>query len=202
MNYFPDNRGVTLLEVMLAIGISILFMTGITGIMIFSFRSNKIVWEQLYTQNEGRRVTRDFSRELRSAAASSVGGYPLVEASSTEIIFYSNIDSDSARERVRYFLDGVTLKKGVLKPSGNPLTYNPANEIISEAAHDVANGANPVFRYYGENFSGSENPLSSPVDVAAVRVVSFYLQLEEDPRASPAPFNIETKVNIRNLKNN
>lgn len=196
------TKGLTLVEVLVSIGIFTLIIGAMTTIFLSSLKSNKIVWEQLETQNEGRFVTQTIARELREAAVSSIGGYPLAEASSTEIIFYANIDDDVYRERVRYFLTGTTLRKGVIKPSGSPLVYSSASEVFTDMAHDVANGADPIFSYYDENFTGSENPLAQPVNVTSVRSVRIALEMEEDPHASPVPFHIETKVEIRNLKSN
>ena len=102
----------TLVELLVSIGIFLLLGAAITGFVAYAWHGRLVVWEALSTQNEGRRVVRDFTNELRSATQSSVGGYALEKAASQEIIFYSNIDTDSWRERVRYFLSSTsTLKK-------------------------------------------------------------------------------------------
>jgi len=204
MNFNLNNKGLTLLEVVVAMGIFTLIIGGIVAMFIYSFQSNKIIWEQLSTQNEGRKVVQDFINELRSATYSSIGAYPLSSAGNQEIIFYSNIDTDTLRERVRYFLSNKTLKKGVIKPTGAPLTYNLASEVITEVAHDVANGANPLFYYYNQDYgnTATSTVLTQPVSATIVRVVGIKLSLEENPTASPEPFNVEAKVEIRNLKSN
>ena len=137
------------MEILVAIGIFLLLIVGVTAIFSYSLKSNKIIWEQLSTQNEGRKVIQDFINELRSANYSSIGAYPLSTANTQEIIFYSNIDSDTYRERVRYFLSGAILKKGVIKPTGVPLSYNPVNEVITDMVRDVANTSTQLFYYYG-----------------------------------------------------
>lgn len=197
------TKGFTLLEVLVAMGIFLLFVFGAATLLTYSLKSNKIIWEQLKTQNEGRKVVQDFINELRSAVYSSIGSYPVEKADQQEIIFFSNIDTDTYRERVRYFLSDSTLKKGVIKPSGNPLQYSPSSEIITEIVHDIHNTTTPLFYYYGQNYGyTSSTALSDPVSVTDVRVVGITLELEEDPYASPEPFHIESKVEIRNLKDN
>lgn len=197
------TRGFTLLEAIVAIGIFALTVGSIIEIMNFSFRSRNIVWEQLATQNEGRKTIQDFTNQLRTATQSSIGGYPIAAASTSSITFYSNIDTDTWRERVRYFMSGTTLRRGVIKPSGNPLAYNSASEVITDIVHDITTST-PVFYYYGENFNGSTNTssLSYPIDVTQIRVVGIRLYMEEDPHLSPAPLLVEGKVSIRNLKDN
>lgn len=196
-----NQRGITLVELLVTMGIFSFLVVGITSLFLTSWKYNKIVWEQLKTQNEGRKVIRDFVNELRITSLSSVGAYPIESASSTSIVFYGNIDSDTYKEKIRYFLSGRTLKRGVIKPSGSPLTYNSANEIITELAHDLVT-TTPPFSYYGSTYAGSGAALSFPVDVTQIRVVGISLTLEEDPNASPVPFYIESKVMVRNLKDN
>lgn len=194
--------GITALEILVSVGIFALLVGSIVGIFINSWKYNRIIWEQLSTQNEGRKVTQDFVNELRTASQSSIGGYPIAAATTSSITFYSNIDTDSYKERVRYFLSGNILKKGTLKPSGSPLSYNPVNEIVVDAAHDVTTGTITIFTYYDGNYSGFQAPLPSPIDVTKIRVVKISLRLEEDPNLTPAPFHIESEAMVRNLKDN
>jgi len=159
--------------------------------------------EQLSTQNEGRKIVQDFVNEMRRATQSSIGSYPIEIANTSTITFYSNIDSDSWREKIRYSLVGKTLKKGVTKPVGNPLTYSAANEVLTEVVHDVANGTSSLFYYYDQNYSSaSGTAMTYPINIAAVRMVGIKLFLEEKPNVAPAPFIIESKAEIRNLKSN
>lgn len=197
-----NNKGITLLEIIVAVGIFALIAGAIVQVFLVSWRNNAIVWEQLATQNEGRKVIQDFSKELREASDSSIGSYAIESASGTQIVFFSNIDSDAYKERIRYFVSSTILKKGIIKPSGSPLAYSSSTETVTDVAHDMANGTSSVFFYYDKNFTGSQTPLSSPIDVASIRVVRIILKLEEDPNLSPTPFYIESKVMIRNLKDN
>jgi prepilin-type N-terminal cleavage/methylation domain-containing protein len=203
MSFFSNHKGMTMIEVLVAMGIFLLVIGGIAEIMIWGNHGKDVVWEQLSTQNEGRKVVQDFVNDLRRANASSIGAYPLELAQSQEIVFYSNVDTDSWRERVHYFLQGTTLKRGLVKPSGNPLAYNTSTEIAVDVAHDLANGANPIFYYYDQSYDGiTTSSMSYPINISAVRMAGIKLMLEEKPNVAPAPFNIEAKTEIRNLKNN
>ncbi|HSR89372.1 MAG TPA: type II secretion system protein [Candidatus Udaeobacter sp.] len=197
-----NNRGLTLVEVLVAIGIFSFLILGVSALYLTSTRYNGIVWEQLKTQNEGRKVTQDFVNELRTASLSSIGGYPIESASTSSIVFYSNIDSDTLRERLRYFFSNRTLKKGVIKPTGTPLTYPSGNEVITVVAHDVANTSTNIFYYYDSAYSGAQASLPMPIDITKVRMVKITLQLDEDPHLTPVPFFIESKALLRNLKDN
>jgi len=202
---FLNKKGFTLIEVLAAIGVMLLIIVGISAVLIYSFRSRNVVWEQLSTQNEGRKIVQDFVNELRTATYSSIGAYPIEAISTSSIIFYSNIDADTLRERVRYYLSGKILKKGVIKPTGNPMVYSSGNEIITEVAHDVSNTSSlPIFTYYGDAYNGVTNTstLSAPINTTLIRSVGITLRLEENPNLSPAPLLVQSKVDIRNLKTN
>lgn len=200
--FTSDNRGITLVEIIVAVSVFSFLALAITSLFLTSWRYNSIVWEQLKTQNEGRKATQDFVNELRTASQSSIGAYPIEAAATTSITFYSNIDTDTLRERIRYFMSNRTLKRGVIKPTGNPLTYNSLNEVVTDVAHDVANTTTPVFYYYDSNFSGAEAALTYPIDVTQIRVIKITLQLDENPNLTPTPFFIESKGLLRNLKDN
>lgn len=195
-------KGFTLIEVLVAIGIFLLLTTGITWMLITAIRSNEVIWEQLATQSGGRRVLQEVVDDIRRAEDSSIGSYLIEAASSTEFIFFANIDSDTARERIRFFIEGTDFKKGVVEPTGSPLSYDTANEVIVTLAEDVKNleEGTPVFLYYDENYTGSEDPLVEPVETPNIRVVRVQLELEEDPTQTPVPLHVETTVQIRNLK--
>lgn len=203
-DFKSDIRGISILETLVAIAIFLLVSAAAVEIFLWGFRGRDIVWEQLSTQNEGRKVVQDFVNELRRAGQSAVGGYALEQAGNQQIIFYSNLDSDAWRERVRYFLATTTLKVGIVKATGTPVAYNLASEAVSDVVHDVANTTTPLFYYYGEDYTGAatNTPLSAPIDITKVRVVGIKLLLEEKPNVAPAPFAIETKASIRNLKTN
>jgi len=198
-----NYQGFTILEALVAMAGMLLLVEGAVSLFLFSNHSRDVIWEQLSTQNEGRKIVHDFTNEIRKTNYSSLGAYPIESAATSSIIFYTNLDTDNYREKVRYFLAGATLKKGVIKPSGNPLVYSQATETVVDIVHDVANGENPVFTYYNEGFSfATGTPMVLPIDATQIRLIKINLMLEEDPNNTPVPFSIESKVEIRNLKTN
>jgi len=199
-----SQKGFTLLELVVAIGIFLLLGVGFASILVVSLRTNDIVWNQLESQNDARHVLQEVVDDVRRAESSSIGSYAIVTSTAYEFAFYANVDSDSLREEVRFWLDGDILKKGVTKPAGNPLVYNAANEEVRELAHSVVNiteGVN-LFEYFDETYEGVGSGLVDPIDMTAIRSVRVSLEIEKDPDKSPEPFHAETFVQIRNLKTN
>lgn len=198
-----NTHGFTIIELLVALGITAMISMAVVWFIIDGLRYSDIIFEQLQTQNDGRKVLQQVIDVVRKAEESSIGGYPLASAGDYELIVYANVDDDSLRERVRFWLDGTTLKKGVIKPSGSPLSYSGAESVV-EIAHSVVNTEEnqPVFLYYDENYTGTEDELIQPIDEVDVRMVRVRLELEEDPTESPVPLEVESAAMIRNLKEN
>jgi hypothetical protein len=170
------------------------------GQSIFSF--NTVAGQTLGVQTGARKVLKNIVKELRGTSPSSLGAYPIVLASSTAVTFFSNIDTDVHKEQVRYFLQGTTLKRGVINPSGNPLVYSAGSEVVTDLIKDVRNGATPIFTYFDSTYAGTSTPLIQPVAPTSVRFVKIYLLLENDPNKAPASFEVTNQVLLRNLKDN
>lgn len=198
-----DKHGFTLIEAFVALGMFALIAVAVAWFVIQSLRSNDIIWEQLKTQNDGRAVVEQFVDDIRRAEPSSIGGYPIEDASTSTFVFFANIDSDIGRERIRFFLDGTDMKKGVIQPSGDPINYSGTENIVTVAT-DVVNltkGAD-LFEYYDETYPVTTTPLTVPDDLTRIRAVRIQLELEKDPTETPVPLHVEATASIRNLKSN
>ncbi len=197
------NKGFTLLETLIAVGIFIAISFLLSDFVKSIFFVNANLQNSLSAQFDARQSLKKIVRELRGASPSSLGAYPLFALSTSSIIFYSNVDSDAYKERIRYFLSGTDLKRGEIKPSGTPLTYNPVNEKISTIVSNISNGTStPIFDYFDENYTGTSSPLSFPVNIPRVRLIRISLTLNGDPNRSPTPLIVVTQVMLRNLKDN
>lgn len=196
------NRGITLIEVLVSIA---LFSVVILLIGLFTrniFYYNSVFSGGLSSYDQLKKVLYPIASEIRSASPSSLGSYPIETAENNNFVFFADINGDGLKERVRYFLSNKTLKKGVIIPSGVPLSYQSSNEIVTDIVNNVVNGTVPVFNYYDTNYNGSNSSLSSPIDILSVRLVKITIISDTDPNRPPAPITITTQASMRNLKDN
>jgi len=200
---YSFKKGFTLLELLVALGIFLLLIVPISAILIDGFKYNSVVWDQLEAQNDGRRALREMVDVIRKAENSSLGGFPIVSASSNDLTVYANVDDDSYKEKIRFWLDGTVLKKNVIKPSGSPLSYSGVG-TTTELSHYVVNIAKNIslFTYYDTDYTGTQSALSVPAEATLVRVVKVDLELEKNPDKTPVPLRVESMVQVRNLKSN
>jgi len=207
MNNWKKNNsqtGFTLLELTITVGIFIIIVFAWNDFALQSFRSAAFGQEQLEAIRQAQKGVEIMAKELRELSLAESGSYPLVLADDQEIIFYSDIDQDIYSERVRYFLDGTDLKKGVIEPTGNPITYDLNNEIISIISTNVRNDTLPVFIYYNGDYPADtiNNPLPSPARLIDTKLMHVFLRININPLRSPNDFDLETEVQLRNLKTN
>lgn len=197
-----SKKGFTLMELIVSVAVIGIISLGIgaLGRNIFYFKG--VFQSGISAEDDVRRILRPMTDELRAMSTSSQGGYPIESASATSIVFFSDITGDSNKERIRYYVTGTTLYKGVIVPTGNPITYPSQNEVVTTLATNVANGATPVFQYYDSTYTGVESALAFPVNVSSVRLIKITLLVEKDPNRSPTISTLTTQVMLRNLKDN
>jgi hypothetical protein len=200
INFYQKGKGFALVEILVAIGVLTLIISLAGAFNADVFSLNRILQTGLKNQEEAKKVVRPLANEVRSATQSNLGAYAIAESNPTSFSFYTDIDGDGLREKIRYFLDGSDFKKGIIKPSGNPLEYNELNEQVIEVIHDVL--PKTIFYYYDSSYDGASDPLAEPVFPADVRLIKIVLEIDENPDAPPAAFEVTTQVSMRNLKDN
>jgi hypothetical protein len=202
-SFQKSQKGFALIETIVAVFIFTLIIVAIGAFQKDIFSLNGMLTGSIGSQDEARRALKTITVEIRSASMPNNGSYPIeTPATASSFIFYCDTDNDSLKERIRYFLDGTILKKGTTKPSGSPLSYNPANEKITELVHYMANGATPIFSYYDENYDGTTLPLGTPINVSMIRLLKITLIIDSNSQRPPGPVTFTTQVSIRNLKDN
>lgn len=192
--------GFALIETLFGIVIFVLIVGALTLFSRNVWTYNSFISAGLVDTNEGRQILKTMISEIRTASTSDTGTYVIGQAGTSSFTFYSNIDSDILKEKVRYFLSGTTLQKGITKPTGSPLSYNSLNEKIFTLAENVRNTT--IFEYFDENYDGTTTPLSFPINIPSVRLVKITIAIDQDPNRPPAETIFSTQVSLRNLKDN
>lgn len=193
-------RGFTLIEVLIVMSIFTLISIGAITIISQTDVFNRITTGRLSSVDEGRKILRPLVGEVRSALPSHEGGYMLAQTQPHAFTFFSDIDGDGLIERVRYFVEDETFKKGVITPTGSPLAYHEEDEHISWVIQNVVNGEMPVFEYYDASYDGSTDALVPPVSPQDVRMVKITIQIHKADNHEQEAVSLSTQVSIRNLK--
>lgn len=196
-------KGMTLLEMLVALSIMTMGMAGFSMLFISSWNSNKFIVEMGNASFLASRGVTETVAEIRKARQADNGDYPVESGDDFDLKVYLDIDGDGVTERVHYYHQGTTLYQGITEPvAGLPITYPNADGTTRIIANSIINTAtDPVFSYYNGDYPSDtvNNPLPTPVDVADVRMIKVHLMVNLDPFHAPEHVNIESFAELRNL---
>ncbi|MEQ1499918.1 MAG: prepilin-type N-terminal cleavage/methylation domain-containing protein [Parcubacteria group bacterium] len=203
MNKQNTKKGFTVVELLVAISIMMLLLLVVSNFQKDIFSLNTNLQNNLNAQLDARHLIKVMVTELRKTSQSSLGSYPIEVASSTGITFYSDVGNNGSIDKVRYFLSGNTIRRGVITPTGNPLVYNSGSEVLTTIMNSVVSSSTlPIFQYYSSAYDGTNASLATPVDIASIRLVKINIIIDKDPNRSPVQLVVTSNVTLRNLKDN
>ena len=195
----PFSRaGFTLMEVLIAMSIfsGILLTVSIFGLDLYDFTI--FIGENLSAQQEIQATLQVMTVDMKMMNQSVLGSYAIESTSQNALTFYSDIDGDGLTDRVRYFLEGNILKKGIIKPGGSPMNYS-GTEKITEMVHNIYTPSGNIFAYYNSSYTGNEAALTFPINISVVRLIKVNITVDQSPADAASRINLSASVNIRNL---
>jgi len=198
-NYSQSESGFTLIEVLVSAAIMVILGVAFLGLQYILSENQTSAWKNYLSIESANGAVSTFTKELRSANQSETGSYPLEVANDQEIIFYSDYDYDGVAERVRYTLSGTDLMKGIIEPTGDPLTYNLASESVRNLTNIIRNGTDPMFYYYNSDWPSdtTNNPLTLTYRISDTREIKLILSV--NPNTDDNNYILEGSVKVRML---
>lgn len=199
------KHGFTLIEVLVVVAIFVVVTIIVAQYIIQGYNVNRFSLEMSDSIQYAKKGIESMEKEIREASYADNGDYPIAQADSQSFTFYSDIDSDSAIEKVRYYLYGTDLLKGVIEPTSDvPPQYLSSNEATSTISLYIRNGTDPIFYYYNGNYPQDtiNNPMTIPVSLNTIKLIKLFLKINIDPFKAPDDYPLEVFVNLRNLKDN
>ena len=199
-----EQKGFTLIEIVVALAIFAVLIFGVATMLNDIFVNSNQQLASMSNIDQARSALSIFTNEIRDAATGSDGSYPLNQAGDFQIIFYSNFGTTSSTvERIRYYISGDTLYKGVVLPTGNPLSYILSSESVSPVITGISVGTAPVFYYYDGNYNGGTSALSQPVNINQVRFVKInFMVFNKITPNDTSTFPVAAGAAIRSVKDN
>jgi prepilin-type N-terminal cleavage/methylation domain-containing protein len=104
INPAKSGGGFTLIETLVTIVIFALILGAVASAIVLLYRTQGFTFQQAVAIDEARKGVETMVEEIRGAKYGDDGSYPIEKATDKEFVFYSDIDQDSATEKVRYFL--------------------------------------------------------------------------------------------------
>lgn len=191
------QNGMTLIETVVWVAVTTSAMLAIVTSVQYFYRTNNYTVEQASAVTSAQRGIESMVKTMREAAYASTGAYPIMSISTSSVAFYADIDSDPFVERLRFFVEGSALKRGVVDPVGDPPVYSSA-EVISTLSDNVRNLDQGIstFRYYDVN----GNLMTDLSDIAALRFIEATVVVNINPTRMPNQFTLRSTAALRNLR--
>lgn len=188
-------NGYTLVEMLMVISLATVTLLVVTTAILAFYRGNTIIFNQALAVESARRGLAHVSADVRGAQYGDNGSFPIISIATSSFTFFTDIEGDGSAERIRYFLSGTTLKRGIIHASGSPATYPTAEEAVSTSATDVHNPTStPIFRYY----TASSTEITSFATTTSVSYITVELRVDVDPANSPSIYTLRTTATLRN----
>jgi len=208
MKIFSYNfKGMSLIEVIVAIGIFSMCILGCTILFAKSWETNSYIYETGQDSFIASRSVGLIVNDLRRVKQADNGDYAIKEASDFDLTVFIDIDDDGDTEKVHYFLDQNSneLKIGKTQPSSsNPPTYSSGDDSVEILASHIVNGSDdPVFSYFGNNYLSNQVPFDVPVDpeeIINIRLIKVRMLVDIRPYHSPDHVTIESFAKLRNIQ--
>jgi type II secretory pathway pseudopilin PulG len=197
----PTQAGMTLMEMVIAIGIYVILMLAVMTSITSLYRSNAYAVEQSGEVDSARRGVTQWNRDAKGMTTAEDGTWPLAVIEPHRLGYYSDTDRDDSVEYVEYILSTTTLRKFTYNPTGSPLSYDLTTpdtvEVLSEYVQNI-NQSTSTFFY----FDNAGNALASTSPLINVRFIQFQIVVNIDPDRNPGEFMLRSSLAPRNLKDN
>ena len=191
-------RGFSLVETIVVVSLLVLVGGALSGMIQYFYRTNDYVLQEGNAVQSARQGLAILVQNLREASYGDDGSYPIASAATSTVTFYADINGDGHVDKVRYYVSGTTLYRGVTNSSGNPPSYVGQPEASSTVATYLRNSSStPIFQYYDDTGA----LLSSPVNVSNISTVAVTLKVDVDTNRSPAAYTLIGNATLRNLQN-
>ena len=193
------NAGSTLLEVVIYAVVFGMILIGVSNAVLAVYKTRIFVFEQGGANSAARVSLNNMIKDIREASFADDGAYPVDTMQDYQFIFYSDMDNDLKIERIRYFLDGNVLKRGVIKSTGTPPVYDTANEVLQNVSSYIQNkDLNvPIFNYYDKDGKPITN-LNKVLDLGSAELTVIS---DINTNRAPEYYKFSSTATLRNLMN-
>ena len=179
------TRGFTIIEAIVVVSIFNVLMFALIAMLLNIFQAPKAETAAINQIDQARAVSNKFITEIRSAISCAGGASPIESATDNQVIFCIDsrrldINPQLDIDKIRYYVTGSVLYKGVTSPSfnGSGYVYTSAEQIKAVLSNLDTISNDPIFYYYSNTYDGSGNPMPQPITaMASVQFIKISLPI-------------------------
>lgn len=194
------RHGMTIVEMVVAIGIMSVLMLGTTLVLVTIWRTQGYAVRTGVASQKASQAVNRVTDMLRNARQGDDGTFPVVAVGSTAVTFYGDADGDADTELIRIYRDAGSIVQGVTEPSATvPVTYPTASETLSTVMTGVLDAPDGVafLTYYDDANALLTNPAASQVRMVRI---AFAIGVEGADGTGLQSVPITSFASLRNLR--
>ena len=183
MKIFKDQKGYSLVELMLVILLIFIIVSLVSAVLITSERTNRDIINIVSSEIDSRVALYRISKDIRETN-------DIITADDEEVIFQSNVDDDEYFERIRYFLISEDEHYNLYRQVDNGTSNLFIENIVD----------NSIFLYYtglGEPVDGMVMPVDN-AELSDIRFVDITVNIDQGGSQSLRTMTLNTMITLRN----
>lgn len=183
MKIIKDQKGFSLVEMMLVILLLFIIVALVSSLFITSGRTNRDVINIVKSEIDARVVIYRISKDIRET-------HDIITANNNEVIFMSNVDGDEYYEEIRYYLVSEDSHFNLYRQVDN-----------GEARLYMKNIITPdVFLYYSDlGVPADEGSLPvTDEELQNIRFVDMTVHIDQSGTSSLRTMELNTMITLRN----
>jgi prepilin-type N-terminal cleavage/methylation domain-containing protein len=214
-----SSQGFTLVELLVTMMVASILAGAMIGLYLGVIRSVADTQNRIINQDDARTAMNEIARYVRMASSSASNQTSITDAVALagpqEMVFFADINGDGISDKVRFYLDGTTMRMATVAPntSHSPATYPAYSSDGIVVMHGIRNGTLPIFTYYQTNpaFTSTTDAahdtlvaMTSPTsaaDLAKIVAVGFTVYINEQPALSKGNVKLDSLIQIRQRYN-
>ncbi|MCL4369170.1 MAG: prepilin-type N-terminal cleavage/methylation domain-containing protein [Actinobacteria bacterium] len=207
LRHLPQD-GFTLVELLVTMLVAGIIASAVIGLFLSALGVFASEDNRMLSQDDARLAVNQLTRYLRMAtsSASNTGtrSDAIELAAPQEIVFYVDLDGNGVAEKVRYYLNGTTLRMQDAHPDLGtvPPTYGvsyDSNGVVITSS--VRNGSAPLYRYY--RYDEASKALVQMTSTSTfdereqIVAIAIDLDVNDRPKLATSGAHLSTTVQIR-----
>ena len=205
-----DERGITLIELLMAMGLLSLVLAAAAGALASYQRTAASSDIRLENLAEAQTIMDVVSRDIRTATrpAQQPSESPFLLAAPNEVKFYANLELATGPKQVRLYVNtttGQVIEEAVEPAGASPYTYTGTPKVRIVGRH-FANGTEPLLTYLDKdgNALGSATWTSTSASLTAserlsIDSVRINLSIRKSNNLAVDPTTVRTTVRLPNV---
>ena len=181
MKIIKNQKGFSLVEMLLVILLIFIIVALVSSLFITSGRTNRDVINIVKSEIDARLVLYRISKDIRETN-------DIITANSNEVIFKSNVDEDEYYERIRYYL--------IAEDSH----FNLYRQVDSaEARLYIKNIVDSeIFSYYSDLGVPAEAMPVSEEELQNIKFIDISVSIDQSGVPSVRTMDLDTMITLRN----